>query len=56
MAKAKPVEITMTKEKDCKGSVRYANHEAGMVATNIYVNRTFADPMPDTVKITIEPA
>ena len=56
MAKKEPVKIVMTIEKVCKGSVRYANHDTGGVATNIYVNKTFADPMPDKITVTIEPA
>lgn len=55
MAKKK-IEITMETEKVCKGSVRYANHDAGVVATNIYVNKTFAEPMPKSIKVTIEAA
>lgn len=56
MAKGKKVEIVMETEKVCKGSVRYANHDPGIAATNIYINKDFANPMPDKVKVTIEPA
>ena len=48
------VTIKMAVEKVCKNSVRYATKDEKAVATNIYVSKTFADPMPEQVTITIE--
>ena len=50
----KKVEIIMTTEKVCKPSVRYATKEPGAAANNIYVNKTFAETMPEKIKVTIE--
>lgn len=45
--------IKMKKEKDCKGSVKYSTDDAKAVVTNVYVDRSFASPMPDTITITV---
>lgn len=45
--------IRMKKEKDCKGSVKYSTTDAKAVITNVYVDRSFADPMPAEVTIVV---
>lgn len=51
-----PVTILLTRDKDCTGSIRYATKDKDAVVKNIYLDRKFADPMPERVVITIEPA
>lgn len=53
MPKTKKV-VEMIEGKVCKSSVRYETNKAGEDVTNIYVNKTFADPMPKSIKVTIE--
>ncbi|HUW33306.1 MAG TPA: hypothetical protein VM223_16985 [Planctomycetota bacterium] len=48
------VQIKMLVEKVCKGSVRYASADDTAVATNLYVSKTLADPMPQEILVTIE--
>ena len=48
------VKIKMLVEKVCKGSVRYASADDTAVATNVYVSKTLADPMPQEILLTIE--
>jgi hypothetical protein len=45
--------IKMKKEKDCKGSVKYSTSDPKAVITNVYVERSFANPMPDEVTVSI---
>lgn len=46
--------ITLTKDKDCKGSIRYATADEKAVVTNVYLSRSFADKMPDSIEVTIK--
>ena len=44
---------TMTADKQCKGSVRYAARKADAPIQSVYVKRTFRSPMPDQLTITV---
>ena len=46
--------VVLTKDKDCKGSVRYATDDFEAPVSNLYLNRSFAKPMPDTIEVTIK--
>jgi len=48
------VQIKMLVEKVCKGSIRYASADPEAVATNLYVSKQLADPMPEEILLTIE--
>lgn len=48
------IKIEMTKEKDCKGSMKYSTQDPNAIVDNVYVSRKAADPMPDKVTITVE--
>lgn len=56
-ATANGLTVTMAKDKDCKGSVRYAVDEAQAATapvTNVYVARSaFPDGMPESITVTI---
>ncbi len=52
MAKAK-TDITMKQDKVCKGSIRYKATDSEAAVLNVYVNKTFADPMPEEITVTI---
>ena len=45
--------VTLTKDKECKGSVRYATADFEAVVSNVYLSRSFARPMPDSITVTI---
>jgi len=47
-------EIELKKDKDCRGSVRYATTEPTAVVSNVYLSRTAAKLMPEKIKVTIE--
>ena len=51
----KQTTIELTKDKDCKGSVRFANEENVVSLSSIYINRSFA-AINDAkkVRVTIE--
>ena len=44
--------IEMVKDKECKGSVRYA--AAAAHVPTVYVSRKAADPMPEKIRLTVE--
>ena len=47
--------VVLKKGKLCTGSIRYEyDGENTVPITNIYLSRTFANPMPDEVTVIIE--
>lgn len=51
----KKVVVRLTQAKECKGSIRYETQDAKAVISNVYLSRTFADPMPESIDISISP-
>jgi len=47
--------IILKAAKQCKGSVRYETADPTAVITNVYLDRAFANPMPDAIEVTIKP-
>lgn len=45
--------VKMTKEKDCKGSVKYSTSDPKAVVTNVYVDRAAYKEMPNSVTVTV---
>lgn len=45
--------VVLRPDKQCKGSVRYATDDDKSPVRSIYVERSFADPMPEAVTVTI---
>lgn len=43
----------MRPQKQCKASVRYATQDPDFPIANLYVDRTFANPMPDKINVTV---
>jgi hypothetical protein len=48
--------ITLQRDKECKGSIRYATSEEGAVITNVYLSRTAYNPMPAAITLTVQVA
>lgn len=46
-------EITMKKVKDCKHVVRYEATNQDAQVSNVYLSKTFARPMPETIVVTV---
>lgn len=53
-APAPGVTIGMTRNKECRGSVRYGTADDQAVVSNLYVDRAFAEPMPNAILVTVE--
>lgn len=54
-AASEAVVIEMSKDKDCKGSVRFATADVNAVVTNVYVSRAMPGASAaKAVRITIE--
>jgi len=52
-----PVTIAaMKQDKVCKGSVRYATQDENAPVATVYVSKSFAKPMPESINVTIEAA
>jgi len=46
--------IEMKKDKDCKGSVRYAATDPNAVVATVYLSRSAAPVMPETITIEVK--
>ena len=46
--------VVLHRDKDCKGSIRYVTEDDKAPVSNVYLSRTFADPMPQTIAVTVE--
>jgi len=54
VATVAPITITLKRDKECKGSVRYVTDEPDAVVTNVYLSRSAFNPMPDAITITVK--
>lgn len=50
----KTIEIEMEQDKPCKHSMRYSATDDEAPVQNVYLSRTFANPMPKRIKVTVE--
>jgi hypothetical protein len=51
----KSIEITLTRDKECKGSVRFAAPDPKAAITNVYVSRDVAEiNSAKQIKITVQ--
>ncbi len=48
-----PTTLVLHEDKQCKGSVRYATNDPESPISSIYVNRSFAAPMPKSIVVTL---
>jgi len=48
--------VEMTVGKICGKSVRYETSDPQAIASNIYVNKTFASTMPEKIIVTVKAA
>ena len=46
--------IPMTREKDCKHSVRYTSNDALACLSTVYLSRNFSPKMPTSINVTVE--
>lgn len=47
--------VTLTKDKDCRGSVRFSNAEPLAALSSVYVNRTFFEVnQAKVIRVTVE--
>ena len=53
MSKKTEVKIEMKVQKKCKSCIRYAAVEDDALITNVYLNNSYSDPMPETIMVTV---
>ena len=48
--------VVLDQKDEKKGSIKYYTNDDKAVVSNIYLDRSFSDPMPDKVTVTVTAA